>query len=253
MNLSVILAIFLFFGSIASQAQEQVELRLLGRGVYQKQTNEVIALACVDASCEKIQFVRLALEKSSQEMQVEWLGVPLSMPVAPTEELKCEATALLIQNYLSTLELEEKVKRHKVNFDNITYKLSRGMIIALGATALVIGPMTLVTGALLITPVLGTVIFIYAYPSQNLELFLSRSVNPDHVAEVSVNQDGWNWSIKPKKAKRSKFAQLLSNLRNTKHRYLDHDQESIYSKTVSKMKQMEAEGVIFDYSYRCLD
>lgn len=253
MNSQILLMVFLIFNAFTSQAQEQVELRLLGRGIYQKHSDEIIALVCADVSCESIQFVRLALEKSRQQMQIEWLGVPLRMPVAPTEELKNEAAAVLVQNYLSTLVSYEEVKSHKNRYENGTYRVSRGMVIALAAASLLIGPMSLATGALLITPVLGTVLFVYAYPSKNLELFLSRSVNPDHVSAVSVDRDGWSWSIKPKKANRSKFSQLLRNLRNTEHRYLDHDPQSIYSKTALSMKKLETEGVVFDYAYRRFD
>ena len=246
-QMKVLVFTFAFFSSFltfSSHADETKGLSLLGRGIYNKASREIIAIACVDTTCTQIQFTLLSLDQDHSEMKVEWLGSPLEVPAAPTEELKAAATTAMLEAYLNTIQSYQQRKVKEERSDRIRNRFSWGVMIATGMVAGALGPVTLTGAIAIMTPLLITGILVRAFPPKSLERLLSQSLNMNHITETGTNRDGWNWSIKPKKLKSKKFEELLANLRNPANSH-DLNYGSPYQRARDKMDRLEKKGVNF--------
>jgi hypothetical protein len=205
----------------------ETSMKLVGKGVRDRSTDENIVLTCVDQACEQLRFVYFNASK-------EAFYLSRSFKIKLREDQVNDEQAL--QEFAKDFgKISRALKNQNVSWEKRTF---RGMFIYGGA---VIGGITVgVTGG----AVLGASLFLGAGISaatisaikgpDNLDKFdfitpLFQSTygafNPSHSSQLS-KAEGWNWSSKPKAVTHSAFqwiavaakdADLLSNQAETNH------------------------------------
>jgi hypothetical protein len=189
-----ILSLFLLFVTQAhaqtASREEGVFLKVVGRGIQSKASNEVIALACVghsdfvnERSCTQLQFVRI----DSDSKAVTAIGPLWSLP------LDHEPTANELQKYVKTLN--RKIRQYRIaNQDREV----RNAFITFGA----------IVGGVVLAATITPACLLLFFPSIALNMTLNSVPifgKSGSVSNTMADQNGWNWSSRPKRISAKRF------------------------------------------------
>jgi hypothetical protein len=234
----VLLSVFVIFSSLGAQAQS---LKLMGKGLAKRGSQESIALACVNAeNCTELQFVYF-----NGPGEPQWVGPKIAMPTAPTEELREKAVQTKVAVYMAS---NPAIQKEQKKAEGIRNKASWAVMIGVGAAACAAGPMTLGAAVIYFAPIAVAGVFLRAFPPRSLDAFLVGSGDFVTVSKVS-DQNGWSWSSEPKKVSAKKFDRLMQNLK-TQARYYSYGDGGPMDQVAKKMRKLEKEGVDFNFQNR---
>ncbi len=154
------------------------EVRLVGQGLQKKRAGDQLAWACKDDACNKVQPIYYDQEKQTSA----WVG----------REIETNGdTEAAIEKYMSCFQSFSSYMNHSnVSFAHTSLPILSGVV-----TMSVNLPLGIAIIAGGVTPVL----------LHNFNAF--DGTGP--IQNATLSQDGWNWSNRPKKMNKSRFAQYL--------------------------------------------
>jgi len=222
-------------------------LKILGRGVESRGTGESLALACTKTKTEETGAADTKVDNSESTdgcdtlnfvyfknaTEAYYIGTPIEMPKSSDPKLEKKALKLIIDSYF---------KKHKplVTDAKLDKKAKRFFIIAVGG-ALLIGLLNPVTGAL------AGITFLKLIGFESLLLILSFNHGIENMLiggnlhEVKMtDQNGWNWTVEPKKISRHRFGLALDRIM---HGVLPEGVDRSLKKDIRQLESLQKEGV----------
>ncbi len=182
-------------------------LILIGSGIKNRQTEDSVALVCVDLSCREIQHVYF----QSQSFTAYYFGVRY---VVPNDDVsKTDFKKVVKRINLSF----RKMKRHQHEFRNKI--IVAGALFTLPLWALALPAMALpastfaaLYGGTGIAP--GTLMLLGLYGiglgvGSQIENGSVMSLKSGKVFRVILDQNGWNWSVDPKATRAKIFNEYV--------------------------------------------
>jgi len=172
-------------------------LMLIGRGIENRQTHEILAATCLDSNCTQIQFVYFKPDGSTQ-----YVGGTYT--IAPSKAAR--------------RQLLKKINRdfRKSRQDKRDAALDKNFLTRIGTFALVTGPVILgakiLVGASVINPVVGVALLLPTVAVVGYTLHHGILNGRTATTQAFHDQNGWNWSSRPKGIGNRKFNQFLSYL-----------------------------------------
>ncbi len=175
-------------------------LKIVGRGIENRKTHEVIVLACVgenipdtnSPSCKKLRHV--LLKEGSNE--VRYLGYPYATASEGDSEPSQKDLKSVSRNISKNAKWQRRFyrKRHQDKFYRYALYAVIGVPLAVGC----------MVGAGIIIPniIFGGTIGIVLLRKFTERPFRVRSGN---ITEMTSDQNGWNWSVNPKKVSNKTF------------------------------------------------
>lgn len=212
--------------------QVPMNLKLFGRGIQQRGSNESIAFACYDESCSTARFVHFNGSES------KWIGGIIRLPVVESEKLKKKAYELKLKEYL----LKRKNIKHRSN--RFSYGLGVATVLVItpvsfkAAMATGIGLTTGAFGAILIP--LGIYYAIIAYSNSIDDALISTKSST-----ATFHQEGWNWTKKPRTISSKKFQKLLENINSPLLPLQTEEDRQQRNEIMRKIKLIQQSGVEF--------
>lgn len=217
------LALTLAFAPLPSRAQSEASpenapviqeiasgttLRLLGRGVQNRETGDSIALACFDEGCKQLRFVYF------RDQKAEFRGDPIRMPeyvgdgdAREARRLVAKALAVQIENFFMIRTPNFYAKERK------SYIRSQYVVAILGAPFFFISPWA--GGAALLTLSVGWNVWHFAAPNSMVATLGGTGFSSITVSKAAHDQEGWNWSANPRRKSAAKFEEILKALTYT--------------------------------------
>ena len=199
------------------------KLRVIGRGIQNRRTGEAIVLACVgenlpgtsSPSCKELRHVKI------KEGSKEATFIGDTFQVIGRESEFSSGESILVREP-TTMDLKQMVrqfnkgsKKHK-KFEN---KQIRQKIIgrlgeaAYGTSLVCLGVLASAgAGPVAVLPVIGSIALIIG-----VDELLRNPLRPNsgQITEMMANQDGWSWSVNPKKVTAKSYHWF--------ERYLNHN------------------------------
>jgi hypothetical protein len=186
-------------------------LKLVGRGVENRKTGNVIALACIgkpinetlEPSCKVLRHVMMKADTK----QMVYIG--------PKFEIESQGEPTQDDLVKRVVSINRAVKKHKkyVNSDKRGKAIAYSAVISsVGFGAIVISKsaagVAIATGPFCLAW-LGLLVVIFGVQELvRAPLFPSSGV----ISDVMADQNGWNWSVKPKKVSARSFKWFESYL-----------------------------------------
>lgn len=186
-------------------------LRILGRGVAARGSERSIAIACVgrDQSCDRLQFVYIA----NNQAPVQYLGVAIKAPTAPTGKLRKKALSLVLQEYLDYHETQKQFAYRQ----NTWYRVAVPTLIGgIGTTIAIPWALSGYNAACAFLSaggpyiIGGMAVLAFILSSYSVTKMLSSKLVTGDV--TFSQQDGWSWASNPRRIKAKKFDELLAGL-----------------------------------------
>lgn len=177
--------------TIAREPVAGTQIKLMGKGFAGRKSHEVISLACVgeNQDCETLRFVHFV-----SPSEVYYIGPKFK---ADLKKLK-----------KAMKKLDNKV-RNRAERTLISVFVMTGSVMSYAVVSGILWPVAAWLG---LFAVLGTGdislihVFDIVYPIQN-------SIAGKTTTQV-MNQDGWNWAIKPRAISEKTFQKILSQLQS---------------------------------------
>ena len=198
------------------------QLKIIGRGIENKETHDVIALACVgeelpdtrEPSCRVLRNVKLKADSHELsfvggKFDVNW---ELDIKGEPTQKDLIRLVRRLNKNAIKYKKKMNRVRNGKFisRFAAISFGAFGATVITKSMILTAMGGAAIPTGPALLAA-LGLMIIVCGVQAIVLDpVFPNSSV----ISKVMADQNGWNWSIKPKKISARTFHWF--------ERYLDH-------------------------------
>ena len=184
------------FPTIMTQEVTISSLQLLGRGVENRETHEVINFACTSEKCDQIQSVYF----NSTGEKVYFFGNPIKLNEFNEAMTQQKAIKLafkkISKKYRDEKNEENRFRRHKL------YVGSAIALVSLTALAITPIPLAIATSIAItggVVYITGTLISVYGGPfSQQHSL-----------ATAFHDQNGWNWSVSPKTISSKNFETIV--------------------------------------------
>lgn len=211
-----------------SQAATTDRLRIIGRGVENRKTGEVIALACVgeinpttqQPSCGKLQAVKFKPDASAPELIIDRI-----FDLDQALQLKgAEPTTEHLEKYVRMINRWAKEFRRDVTQGRRGKIIATATLIGLGAVGgyFIYEDLRLKntypddpnagvkTGTFLLSWFGAMAVFI------GISALVSNPVFPKSgvISEVMADQSGWNWSVSPKKVTNKAFGYFEAYFRD---------------------------------------
>lgn len=181
------------------------DVRLLGRPLMERHTGVSLGLHCVHfegsiSNCDSVQFVRF----DPNEPLVKAIG-----PVIP--RASGQEGENFIKHYLHDLKKDTKEDlRDPDRGKEIFLGFFIGACVAIPASMVLhlIPPSSLYAlGLVVVTGVAGALSFIpFDFPG------LAEGISAGKVIRTTRDQNGWNWSVRPRKITRRRFEAILENI-----------------------------------------
>ncbi len=187
-------------------------LKIFGRGIENRKTGDVIALACVgknltnlsDPSCSSLRYVYfIANEKAAyyagHEVKVETKGI--------ASETEIQSTVLELKRDFESYRKDSNQGRRGAYVTTLAIagwagggvwayhkdkELSKN-----GGEGL--------SGSAIILPLTAGVAFVAAMTYLGMKTYDPKTPDSSSISDAMVNQDGWNWSVKPEKISKRNF------------------------------------------------
>jgi hypothetical protein len=239
--MSAILSSFLACASMAQEVPSPQNLSLMGRGLIKKNSDESLALACLNPrDCQVVQFVYF---KGAGEP--EWVGPKIRLPSATNADQASEGLKAKLSYYLAgnpTVAVEQKRVRKQRSTASWLVMLGTGIAVSAA------GSVSLGAGFLYLAPVGVAGIFLRAFPPASLDAFLVGTGDAITVSKSS-DREGWNWSAHPKAVSAKKFDRLIQYL-HEKRRYEVRGDGGPIDRSLKKIDQLQKAGVDFKFEKR---
>ena len=184
-------------------------LKLVGRGVQNRRTGDIIALACVGQwvndivgnSCKEVRHVKF----TSKTQKLVFWGEKI--PVVQDLNRVSEPTESEVKEFVKTVN--SRVKKYKIHETRsergaIVKGVAGASMLAFGATFIAndVSHATTISNGAFLASWVGLMALIMVFQYAVMKGFFPKS---GVITHVFANQGGWNWSMKPKKVSRKTF------------------------------------------------